>query len=155
MPSTRVDQAAAVCYRWNGGQLEFLLILTSGKRRIFPKGKIERGELPQRTAQREAREEAGVAGAISDDSLTVFRHLKQGGEKKGVAAYLLRVENTLDSLEPHRDPRWYTPDQAIAALAAQRDPESAGELQRVIREACAALGSAIPSSAPPIRVRER
>ncbi len=155
MPSTRVDQAAAVCYRWNGGQLEFLLVLTSGKRRIFPKGKIEQGEIPQRTAQREAREEAGVAGAVSEEPLTVFRHLKRSGKEKSVAAYLLRVENTLDPLEPHRDPQWYTPDQAIAALAAHREAESARELQRVIREACAALGSAVPPSARPTHVRER
>lgn len=149
MPSRPMDQVAAVCYRWRGGQPEFLLVLTSGKRRIFPKGKVEPGESPRRAAQREAREEAGAVGAISEDALTVFRHLKPGGKERRVAAFLLRVEELLAPDEPHRDPQWYTPDAAITALATRRDPEAGGELQRVIREACASLGSAVPSSRAP------
>lgn len=146
MPVTSVDQAAAVCYRWKDGQLEFLLILTGGRRRIFPKGRIEDGELARQTAQREAQEEAGAAGTIRSEPLTVFRHLKHGhkgrGKEKRVAAYLLEVESTVAPREPHRDPQWYTPDAAMAALAKDRDLEYAEELRRVVRAACRALGDA-------------
>ena len=47
------------------GRLEFCLITSTGKRRwSFPKGVIDPGETPPRTALKEAAEEAGLRGEI-------------------------------------------------------------------------------------------
>ncbi len=147
MSSAPADQAAAVCYRRNNGELQFLLILTSSRRRrMFPKGNVDPEETPREAARREAFEEAGVLGEISREPLTIFRHQKREAKSRGVeltvAAYLLRVESTASSPEPHRDPQWHTPEEAITALAEGREFEYAEELRRVINAAIAAIGSA-------------
>lgn len=140
-----VDQAAAVCYRWKDGQIEFLLIRTSGRRWIFPKGQIDPGEPLCRTAQREAHEEAGISGETGHQPLTIFRHLKRDLKLRGrelvVAAFLLKVETTYEPREPHREPTWFTPEGAEGALSEDRDFDYAEELKRVVREACAAINA--------------
>lgn len=98
-PSTEsIEQAAAVCYRQNNGKIDFLLILTSGRRWMFPKGGPKSGETLWRTAEREAHEEAGASGKISHQILTTFRHLKRDLKPQGaeliVAAFLLEVNTT-------------------------------------------------------------
>lgn len=137
------DQAAAVCYRGSDESLQFLLIKTSGRRWLFPKGWIESGEPEWRTAEREALEEAGVLGEVRREPLTTFRHhkreLKRKGKVLGIAAYLLRVDSAREPREPHREPTWFSPQEAEAALAEDREYEFATELIRVVREARAAI----------------
>jgi len=59
------DQAAAIPFRWTSGRLEVALITRrQGKHWIVPKGNIEPGETPRRSARREATEEAGLVGRI-------------------------------------------------------------------------------------------
>lgn len=138
-----LDQVAAACYRRQGGAIEFLLIRTSGRRWMFPKGGVEPGETPARAAQREAFEEAGVAGRVSPDCLTTFRHLKQDLKRKGVelkvGVFLLEVQATQAPGEEHRDPTWFSAADAVRALAERREFVYADELRRVVEEACAAI----------------
>lgn len=138
-----LDQVAAACYRRNGGAVEFLLIRTSGRRWMFPKGGVEPGETPARAAQREAFEEAGVSGNVSPDCLTTFRHLKQDLKRRGVelrvGVFLLEVQATRPPGEEHRDPTWFSADAAVHALSERREFAYAEELQRVVEEACAII----------------
>jgi len=131
-------QAAAICFRHRGKNLEFLLIFNDkGTRRIFPKGSMKEDEALWAAAEREAKEEAGVEGIIRRERLTLFWASK--GTKRpremAVAAFLLEVtRKTLDH-KNKRDPRWYSPSKAISALGKNRDSEVASELQRVLRKA--------------------
>jgi phosphohistidine phosphatase len=73
-------QSAVLPYRFSGGDLEVLLITSrKGKRWVFPKGIIEPGLTPQRSAAKEAREEAGVEGQVSTASLGSYAYKKWGG----------------------------------------------------------------------------
>jgi len=137
--SDSYDQVAAVCYRWRGGQPEFLLVMSSGRRWIFPKGHIDPGEEAWFGAEREAHEEAGVTGSIQHQPLTVFKHhkrdLKRTGSELKIAAFLLHVAQIVPSQEAHRNPTWFTPQQALSAVAEGREFLYAKEMQRVIEEA--------------------
>jgi 8-oxo-dGTP pyrophosphatase MutT (NUDIX family) len=141
--SRQPDQAAALCYRWREGVIEFLLIRSSGRRWIFPKGRIEPGEDLWLTAKREAFEEAGASGVIDKEQVTTFLHEKRELKSKGIelliAAFLLKVEATQTSREKDREPTWFTWEQAEIALSEDRKFEYAEELRRVIRTACAKI----------------
>ena len=135
-----VSQAAAICFRRRGEKLEFLLVRTD-KRRIFPKGNVKEGEALWIAAEREAKEEAGAEGQIQKKPLTSYWH-RQGGEPRrewSTAAFLLEVTQRTPDHERGRDPKWYTPRKAEKAVAKNRDPEDAEELQRVIRVATKTL----------------
>lgn len=138
-----IDQAAAVPYRWRGGQPEFLLVRTSGHRWIFPKGKLEKGEARWLTAKREAHEEAGVSGHIEQTPLATFLHQKRDLKKRGVElvveTYLLRVDSVYTPGEKHRQPTWFSPEQAKIALAEDRDFTYADQITRIVDVAVAKL----------------
>jgi 8-oxo-dGTP pyrophosphatase MutT (NUDIX family) len=137
------DQVAAVCYRWHKGKILILLVQSSGRRWIFPKGTIEEGETPSEAALREAHEEAGVSGAISPEPIAIFRHLKRDLKVRGlelrIGAYLLRVEQAYAPLEQHRAPAWFSIEAAMRAAADGREFEYAREMQDVLRKAQAAI----------------
>jgi 8-oxo-dGTP pyrophosphatase MutT (NUDIX family) len=139
------QQAAAVCYRKTRDELEFLLIRTSGRRWMFPKGTARTQEPLWKAAEREAFEEAGVSGEIRQTPLTSFLHLKrelkQTGRELRVVAFLLKVENQIVPLEQHRSPTWFSLPEAEEALARGRDFKYAAELMNVIRTACVATQS--------------
>jgi 8-oxo-dGTP pyrophosphatase MutT (NUDIX family) len=67
-----IDQVAAVCYRDIADKVEFLLIKTSGRRWIFPKGKLDEEDNEEwAAAEREAFEESGAMGRIEHERMTV------------------------------------------------------------------------------------
>lgn len=67
-------QAAAFPYRFIKGtdRLEALLVTSSAKRWIIPKGDIDDGIEPHRAAEKEAFEEGGVRGRIDSRSIGAF-----------------------------------------------------------------------------------
>ena len=70
-------QYAALPWRLNRGELEVLLITTLKSRRwIVPKGWPAKSLSPQQSAAREARQEAGVDGAVSDCPVGAFPYFK-------------------------------------------------------------------------------
>ncbi|WP_241127372.1 NUDIX hydrolase [Novosphingobium terrae] len=74
-----VAQAAAICLRHSAdhGGPEVLLIASRGTGEWWlPKGHIESGEASHDTAQREAREEAGVLGEVDRRSIGSFCYRK-------------------------------------------------------------------------------
>lgn len=135
---------AAISYRRKDGKIKFLLVRAKGgKYWTFPKGHVEKEppELPWQAAQREAREEAGVSGAIETEPFTSYAYSKgKRGHEDVVAAYLLSVESQHKPDEAEREPRWFAPGDAIKRLGKRREKKYAREHQRVIDEALARLG---------------
>jgi 8-oxo-dGTP pyrophosphatase MutT (NUDIX family) len=97
--------AAAVAYKWDGNRLKFLLVTTSDShtRWTFPKGRYDddEDETLADTAEREAREEAGIKAKAGGKRLLVYRFPKKGQGDRPVAAFLL--ETRKENLERHGD----------------------------------------------------
>lgn len=102
------------------GKLEFLLVTSRKRRRwIIPKGTVS--EMPPHTsAAREAYEEAGVLGLISQQCAGAYRRRKDdaSGEKNLIVAYPLLV----DTILPHwpemalRKRQWVSAPEAVALI---------------------------------------
>ncbi|HLH09277.1 MAG TPA: NUDIX domain-containing protein [Terriglobales bacterium] len=133
-PSVTPLKVAAVCYRWTGLELEFLLVNTGSGKWTFPKGSIEPHLTAAESAAMEAFEEAGVRGRISDQHFDCYLHDK-GNAEHLVAAYLMQVRQIFQPQEPHRNPTWFSADEAKRKLAKRRSGKYAQELQRVIDRA--------------------
>lgn len=73
-------QSAVLPYRRRHRELEVLLITSRrGTRWIVPKGIVEPGMTPAASAAKEAWEEAGVEGQVSEPALGRYRYRKWGG----------------------------------------------------------------------------
>lgn len=137
MSSEDVKQAAALCFRWSGGQPEFVLVRTKGGRErwIFPKGRVKKREAAWEAALRESVEEAGKDGAACAEPFTHFRY-----QKSTVAAFLLKFQPpAAPPREEGRAPRWFSVKQAIRKLSENRGYKSRERLRRVLVEARAVL----------------
>jgi len=79
-PDWIYKQSAALPYRGQGDNLEVLLITSRGGHRwLPPKGIVEPGMTAPESAAKEAFEEAGVRGEISERSLGRYMQRKWGG----------------------------------------------------------------------------
>ena len=143
--AVRKEVAAAVCYRRRDGAIEFLLVRTKGGNKwTFPKGHVEKGETAREAAAREAHEEAGVAGTISDAPLTTYVYPagSDGAGERSVPAYLLEVsqDEPQARVEGRREPTWFDPEAARRKLGeGGREPRYAEEHARVLETALAHL----------------
>jgi 8-oxo-dGTP pyrophosphatase MutT (NUDIX family) len=147
----KCDQAAAVCYRLRGNQIQFLLVRTrNGKRWTFPKGGIEPGLSSAQAAAMEAFEEAGVHGRIEESSFT--RYLCRKGavvegktgnrsQERQVAiyAYLCEVLKLSKPKESHRDRTWVSIAEAKRRLQIRRDFTEGRALARVVDRAAISI----------------
>lgn len=104
-------QSSVIPFRKNSGHLELLVISTRKKKKwIFPKGIIEQGLSPQKSAEKEALEEAGIKGDILPNSFGTYEVEKWGGICM-ISVYALNVKNTLDKWEEDfRDRKWINAD---------------------------------------------
>jgi 8-oxo-dGTP pyrophosphatase MutT (NUDIX family) len=135
-------QVGAVCYRWRGATVEFLLVNTNGGNKwTFPKGDPEPSMSHSRAAEREAWEEAGVQGHIEPRHFHLYLHSKgvfwkpPGVREFVVKAFLLEVEQAVKPPEPQRNPTWFAPEEAKKILAKGREVKYAREMQAVIDRA--------------------
>ncbi|MBI3405290.1 MAG: NUDIX domain-containing protein, partial [Acidobacteria bacterium] len=131
--NSTIRQAAAICYRPLVAQPEFLLVRTMDGLWTFPKGHIEPEQTALDAAEMEAYEEAGVFGVVDSEPLTTYQYTKsRNGEPRSapidVVAYLLLVRQTFPPRETYREPQWFAPEAACAALAEMRHPEDASEM---------------------------
>jgi 8-oxo-dGTP pyrophosphatase MutT (NUDIX family) len=133
-------QVAAVCYRRKGTQLEFLLVNTSSGRWTFPKGHVDPGMSKSAAAAQEAREEAGAVGRIHDTHFQSYLHTSRRNEYP-ILAFLMKVEQWKNPLEPFRRPSWFSPGEAKQRLSRMRHSKHAAELHRVIDSAVVLLSS--------------
>ena len=130
------DQVAAIPFRRSSSCVEFCLIKSSSGRRIFPKGKVEEGERPWDSAAREAKEEAGILGTVSQQPLTTFWYDRpKRGTHEMVTAYLLEVVVSEGLREKGRKPKWWDLEKALEKLSKKKQADNADELRRVLKEA--------------------
>jgi 8-oxo-dGTP pyrophosphatase MutT (NUDIX family) len=141
--------AAAVCYRRDEHGLRLLLVRTTGARYwTFPKGHIEREErsTPWKTAEREAREEAGIVGTALKAPLALYRFPARVLDAAAradyrVAAFLVETVRELTVHEAGREPTWCTPAEALARIAeGGREEIYVKEQQAVVEAAAVVLG---------------
>ena len=131
---------AAVCYRLNGDEPEFLLVRTRSGRWTFPKGGVDGDATNAEAAAREAYEEAGVKGTIEFNPFHRYFHSKRDRFRARrtvvpVHAHLCEVERLVEPKEGHRDPTWFNADKARRRLRENRKPELASEVIQVIDRA--------------------
>jgi phosphohistidine phosphatase len=108
------EQSAVVPFRMDCRSLEVALITSrSGKRWVIPKGLIDPGETPEESAVREAVEEAGLIGDLSESPIGHYNYEKWGGVCE-VDVYALSVTRILDDWEESwfRTREWMSPEEA-------------------------------------------
>jgi 8-oxo-dGTP pyrophosphatase MutT (NUDIX family) len=145
LPSSRVEQVAAVCYRVRGTGIEFLLVRTRKGRWTFPKGGAESGLTHAQAAALEAFEEAGVHGRIEEVSFARYRRGKQGKVQANaeesatggtvVHAYLCEVLRLGPPQEFNRNRTWFSPERAKWQLRESRSSENGADIARIVDRA--------------------
>jgi len=138
-PDWLYNQSAAIPYRYTEGQIRIALISSrSGRRWVIPKGVIDPGETAAGTAGREALEEAGLAGRLSQRPIGRYTYRKWGGTCR-VQVFLLAVERALERWDESdfRVRQWMAVGEAAAHVRE-------GDLQELIRRVPSLVGR--PSS---------
>lgn len=122
------------------GAIEIALVTSRETRRwIIPKGWSSAGESPADAALREAFEEAGLVGRMSDDPLGAYRYGKRraGGRitECEVTIHLLAVEEELEDWPErrYRQRRWLPAEEVATSV----EEEGLGELLTAIDFAAA------------------
>src|SRR5215470_590327 len=131
-------QAAAVCYRWIGVSVEFLLVKTSAGKWTFPKGRLNPSMSASESAAREAWEEAGARGRIAErhfgsylDTKRALGHDPHSREVR-IVTYLLEVYSTVEPEENGRYPTWYGAREAKRRLAEGRTSAYAKPIAKIV-----------------------
>lgn len=92
-----VEQSGVIPYRIIDGEIEVMLITSSGgKRWVIPKGLIEPDMTPEDSAAKEAWEEAGVLGQVFSDLMGTYEYYKSGCTWQ-VDVFLLQVETVVEN----------------------------------------------------------
>lgn len=126
-------QFGAVCWRMHKGKVQVLLVTTRTTRRwTTPRGWPIDGLPPAASAAREAFEEAGVTGRVSETCLGIYSYTKElSGDTLPcvVAVFPLKVTGQLDTWpeKAERERRWMRPKKAAKRV---QDPE----LARILRD---------------------
>lgn len=116
-PASWYRQSGVIAVRPTGPPRVLLVTSTGGKRWVIPKGIVEKGHSPARSAAKEAWEEAGATGTVSRRMLGRYRYEKWQGVCT-VLVYRLDVERLHRSWpEAHvRRRRWFSPTAAARRL---------------------------------------
>ncbi len=126
-------QFGALCYRVRKGKVQVLLVTSRTRKRwIPPKGWPIDGATPAEAAAREAFEEAGAEGRISDQCLGIFTYNKEiDGDDMPlvVALFPLKVKRLHAIFPEHRERRrqWMSRKKAAASV-------DNAELAQIIRD---------------------
>jgi len=118
-PTYYYSQSAAIPYRIEKGELQILIISSSGNNHWgTPKGIIEPGYTAPASAAIEAWEEAGVRGIISEHMIGHYLHEKWGGTCT-VQVYPMAVTEIVDDHEweeNHRSRQWLSIKKASSVV---------------------------------------
>jgi 8-oxo-dGTP pyrophosphatase MutT (NUDIX family) len=120
-------QSGVIPYRVIHEEVEVLLITSRrGKHWVIPKGVIDPGSDAGESAAREAYEEAGIRGRLSDAPVGEYRYKKWGGICT-VKVFIMEVQSVLDAWpeESNRKRLWMTVKDAAYSVKET-------ELQRLI-----------------------
>ncbi len=128
-------QSGVIAFRMRGGEMQVLLITsTGGKRWVIPKGIVEPGLSASVSAAKEAEEEAGLEGTVYPTPMGTYQCEKWGGTCT-VEVFLMEVVEVWDDWpESFRRRQWMTIEEA-AALVREAD------LKQLLRHAPAFLAS--------------
>jgi 8-oxo-dGTP pyrophosphatase MutT (NUDIX family) len=117
-------QSAAIPYRFReDGGLEVLLVTSRRKGRwVFPKGQVKPGTLPHSSAAKEAFEEAGVLGKVTDKAIVSHERKRSGAEDTfpdRLLVYPLLVNTEAPGWPEmrERERRWMPLSEAIASVS--------------------------------------
>jgi ADP-ribose pyrophosphatase YjhB (NUDIX family) len=121
--SSPKKQYAALPYRRQGDSVEIMLVTSRDTGRwIIPKGWPAQGLTPRESAVREAKEEGGLVGRITEQSIGVYHYDKQVADgsrmRCAVEVFALEVEQQLTAWpEQHqRHTDWFTLEEAAEAV---------------------------------------
>ncbi len=122
LPDWIYQQSAVLPYRHGANGLEVLLVTSRrGSRWVPPKGIVEPGLTAPESAAKEAREEAGVVGAVSANSLGRYRYKKWGGtcEVEVFPMAVTAATNSWPEAETRRR-EWMTVDEASQRVSKKK-----------------------------------
>lgn len=126
VPVREQISAGGVVYRGDAGSVEVVIVSVGGQNRWqLPKGLVDKGENPEVTAVREAREEAGVSSEVVQPIETIeywYAGLENGIRvrfHKRVHFFLLRYlsGDTKDHDWEVNEARWVPIEDAASQLA--------------------------------------
>jgi 8-oxo-dGTP diphosphatase len=126
VPVREQISAGGVVFRGNAGSVEVVIVSVGGMNRWqLPKGLVDKGENPEVTAVREAREEAGVSSEVVQPIETIeywYAGLENGIRvrfHKRVHFFLLRYlsGDTKDHDWEVNEARWVPIEDAASQLA--------------------------------------
>jgi phosphohistidine phosphatase len=132
-PDYWYKQSAVIPFRIINNKIEVLLIKTrKNKKWIFPKGIIENGYTAKSSAEKEAIEEAGVKGKLTEKKLGKYSYKKWGGKCK-VKVYGLEVDTIFDTYEEDfRERKWIAIDIAADYIFFDKLLEIIHELKNLV-----------------------
>lgn len=126
-------QFAALPYRILNGKVQILLVTSRETGRwLIPKGWPEQGLSALDCAAREAWEEAGIEGRMSETCLGIYSYLKTLDDRDRlpvvVAVFPVKVRRLADKFPEHKDRKrkWFSRKKAAAQVV---EPE----LRRILR----------------------
>jgi 8-oxo-dGTP pyrophosphatase MutT (NUDIX family) len=145
-------QVAALCWRMSKRGLRILLITSRDTGRwVIPKGWQMHNRSDSAAAAREAYEEAGLRGIVSDRSLGLYTYLKAfpRGRRVPCAVRVFALEVT-ERLKVYpetgqRRIRWFSPEKAARRVA---EPELKALIRDFDPHRGASEAQAVPSSSP-------
>ena len=115
---------AALCWRQSRKGLRILLITSRDSGRwVIPKGWTMRNRTDPEAAAREAYEEAGLRGVISERSIGIYTYAKVLGPGRSVLCavkvFPLEVREMLKKYPEtgQRRARWFSPEKAAKRIA--------------------------------------
>jgi ADP-ribose pyrophosphatase YjhB (NUDIX family) len=121
--ATREVSAGGVVYRVAEGQPLFLLIRDSYRNWGFPKGHLEKNELPEAAAIREVAEETGLTElAVRSQLATIDWHFRFRGRLIHKLCHFYLMEAASAHTSPQREEgitacKWVPIDEALALIS--------------------------------------
>lgn len=117
----KFHQSAVVPYKIEKGSIYILLITSKSKKKwIIPNGRIEKNFTPQESALKEAEEEAGVKGMITNDTVGWYSYLKQKtGKINKVMVFPMKVTEELETWKEMnlRSRAWCTLEEVLKKIS--------------------------------------
>lgn len=121
--ATREVSAGGVVYRVEQGRPLFLLIRDSYRNWGFPKGHLEKHELPEAAALREVSEETGLTDlALRGELATIDWYFRFRGKLIHKICHFFLMESELADTSPQREEgitacKWLPIDEALALIS--------------------------------------